>query len=76
MQVVHLGSSEENHCEGDTRPSVVPRGRRGQDKVSPVWHTVELSLIAGVRSVFEGSNIAYPTRRVTHEDNGDSKMGS
>ncbi|WVQ86170.1 serine/threonine-protein kinase SSN3 [Cryptococcus sp. DSM 104549] len=27
-------------------------------------------------SVFEGSNIQYPTRRVTHEDNGDAKMGS
>ncbi|KAK4685730.1 hypothetical protein P7C73_g4412, partial [Tremellales sp. Uapishka_1] len=27
-------------------------------------------------SVFEGSTISYPTRRVTHEDNGDSKMGS
>ncbi|ODN77804.1 serine/threonine-protein kinase SSN3 [Cryptococcus amylolentus CBS 6039] len=29
-----------------------------------------------VKSVFEGSNITYPTRRVTHEDNGDAKMGS
>lgn len=28
------------------------------------------------RSVFEGSSISYPTRRVTHEDNGDAKMGS
>jgi cyclin-dependent kinase 8/11 len=27
-------------------------------------------------SVFEGSTIPYPTRRVTHEDNGDAKMGS
>lgn len=27
-------------------------------------------------SVFEGSSIPYPTRRVTHEDNGDAKMGS
>jgi hypothetical protein len=26
--------------------------------------------------VFEGSTVAYPTRRVTHEDNGDAKMGS
>lgn len=31
---------------------------------------------ANCRSVFEGSNITYPARRVTHEDNGDSKMGS
>jgi cyclin-dependent kinase 8/11 len=29
-----------------------------------------------VRSVFEGSTTTYPTRRVTHEDNGDAKMGS
>jgi len=28
------------------------------------------------RSVFEGSSITYPSRRVTHEDNGDAKMGS
>ncbi|OXC81595.1 serine/threonine-protein kinase SSN3 [Cryptococcus neoformans] len=28
------------------------------------------------KSVFEGSSISYPTRRVTHEDNGDAKMGS
>ncbi|KAE8542800.1 serine/threonine-protein kinase SSN3 [Cryptococcus gattii VGV] len=28
------------------------------------------------KSVFEGSSITYPTRRVTHEDNGDAKMGS
>ncbi|ORX40866.1 cyclin-dependent protein kinase [Kockovaella imperatae] len=28
------------------------------------------------KSVFEGSAITYPTRRVTHEDNGDPKMGS
>lgn len=27
-------------------------------------------------SVFEGSTIPYPSRRVTHEDNGDAKMGS
>lgn len=30
----------------------------------------------GVASVFEGSTIPYPSRRVTHEDNGDAKMGS
>ncbi|RXK39377.1 CMGC/CDK/CDK8 protein kinase [Tremella mesenterica] len=29
-----------------------------------------------VPSVFEGSNVNYPSRRVTHEDNGDVKMGS
>ncbi|WVQ95380.1 serine/threonine-protein kinase SSN3 [Kwoniella sp. CBS 9459] len=28
------------------------------------------------KSVFEGSSVVYPTRRVTHEDNGDAKMGS
>jgi cyclin-dependent kinase 8/11 len=28
------------------------------------------------RSVFEGSSITYSSRRVTHEDNGDAKMGS
>ncbi|KAK1923281.1 cyclin-dependent protein kinase [Papiliotrema laurentii] len=28
------------------------------------------------KSVFEGSTTTYPTRRVTHEDNGDAKMGS
>jgi cyclin-dependent kinase 8/11 len=27
-------------------------------------------------SVFEGSTLSYPTRRVSHEDNGDAKMGS
>ncbi|CAK9783220.1 kinase-like protein [Cutaneotrichosporon oleaginosum] len=27
-------------------------------------------------SVFEGANVNYPHRRVTHEDNGDPKMGS
>jgi cyclin-dependent kinase 8/11 len=27
-------------------------------------------------SVFEGSSIPYPSRRVTHDDNGDAKMGS
>lgn len=30
----------------------------------------------GFRSVFDGSSITYPQRRVTHEDNGDAKMGS
>ncbi|TXT12935.1 hypothetical protein VHUM_01336 [Vanrija humicola] len=30
----------------------------------------------GTASVFEGSTITYPQRRVTHEDNGDAKMGS
>ncbi|KAI9637189.1 cyclin-dependent protein kinase [Dioszegia hungarica] len=29
-----------------------------------------------VKSVFDGSTISYPQRRVTHEDNGDAKMGS
>ncbi|CAD6579051.1 MAG: cyclin-dependent protein kinase [Tremellales sp. Tagirdzhanova-0007] len=29
-----------------------------------------------VNNVFEGSSINYPSRRVTHEDNGDLKMGS
>jgi hypothetical protein len=33
-------------------------------------------VLMSIRSVFEGSTIVYPTRRVTHEDNGDSKMGS
>ncbi|WVO16911.1 serine/threonine-protein kinase SSN3 [Cryptococcus depauperatus] len=28
------------------------------------------------KNVFEGSKITYPPRRVTHEDNGDAKMGS
>lgn len=27
-------------------------------------------------SVFEGSSLNYPHRRITHEDNGDPKMGS
>ena len=27
-------------------------------------------------SVFEGSSVVYPQRKVTHEDNGDVKMGS
>ena len=41
-------------------------------------HSIELILRTELtnRSVFEGSSITYPSRRVTHEDNGDAKMGS
>lgn len=38
------------------------------------WFQEDGGVSAG--SVFEGSNITYTARRVTHEDNGDVKMGS
>jgi cyclin-dependent kinase 8/11 len=44
---------------------------------SYVFSAVDFFMIINAdRSVFEGSSITYPSRRVTHEDNGDAKMGS
>lgn len=54
-------------------------GSRKKEESQPsncfTWSMYAHELI-GRRSVFEGSTIVYPSRRVTHEDNGDVKMGS
>lgn len=45
-----------------------------RESLSHAWFQEEGGCSAA--SVFEGSTIPYPVRRVTHEDNGDPKMGS
>ncbi|KAL7420886.1 cyclin-dependent protein kinase [Cryptotrichosporon argae] len=45
-----------------------------KDALGHAWFQEEGG--CATKSVFEGSTVTYPTRRVTHEDNGDAKMGS
>lgn len=74
MPPIRMGPGQENNGERVFGASVV-RGRGGRGcEVSDT--AVDLATVLTRSSVFEGSNIVYPTRRVTHEDNGDAKMGS
>lgn len=86
-QAVRVGSGKEDDGKGGAGSSLVSGRRGSQSEVSDetaypdplciglLWRTIAESRY-DVRSVFDGSTVTYPTRRVTHEDNGDAKMGS